>query len=239
MLFILRSPFDAPAGDSGAVVDTGTRRAEDACIMWHLSPTRSQRRQVALMSSGSRQRLFGSRQSLFALTALLFAAPWGRSPVVADTKRAEDQPAEASISPADLAEKIQHEMRQYDSVEYTGEYEERQNTNALLPKKDPVWIDGKGKYTYRSDGTRWFIDENGYTFNSGQPGVMPERRASGFDGERHFTYHANPPRLVWDEEDRAHERLRPGNVLWNSGKSAEWFLAILRKPGAKIVRRIE
>jgi hypothetical protein len=218
---------------------TSAPDAPKMLIVVHVSSTSSGGRPMTQTSGTFCSRFHDSRRWLFALAALLVAAPWGKPPVVADTKRAADRPAEDNISPTELAEKIQDTMRRYDPIEYTVEYEERQNTNALFPKKDPVWIDGKGKYTYRSDGKRWFIDENGYTFNSGQPDVIPEKRASGFDGERLFVYHANPPQIVWHEEDRARERFRPANVLWNSGKSTEWLLAILQKPGAKVLRRIE
>jgi hypothetical protein len=122
---------------------------------------------------------------LLVVTAFM-AGPAANPAVLADPQRAADRRADDSVSPAFLAEKIQDAMRRYDAVEYTVEYEERQNANGLFPKKDPVWIEGKGKYTYRSDGKRWFFDENGYTFNVGQPDAIPEKRASGFDGERHF-----------------------------------------------------
>ena len=70
-------------------------------------------------------------------------------------------------------------MQGYETIEYSVEYDDRQNADAYTPKRDPVWIDGKGKYTYRSDGSRWFSDDNGYSFHRAVPTaaltVVPER----------------------------------------------------------------
>jgi peroxiredoxin len=150
---------------------------------------------------------------------------------------AKDQATNDGLAPAALADKIEREMQLFDSVEYTIEYTESRNVAPWNKAEMPDWVDGEGRYLYRGDGSRWFLDEHANTFNSGEHYLTPEHRISGFDGRRHFHFNSGRSVLVWGEDDQGRARAHLPNVLWRCGNSAENLLWVLRNPDAKIAGR--
>lgn len=137
--------------------------------------------------------------------------------------------------PIRLANEIEQAMRDYDSTEYSIEYTEKRNAE-WRDDLEPKFFEGKGHYTYRGDGTRWFLDELGFTHNSGTPIAIPEHRVSGYDGRLH--YHARRGTLWLAEDEQGRSRAQPRSVFWHAGLTYENLLAVLRK-GVGVVSLID
>ncbi|MBS0263054.1 MAG: carboxypeptidase regulatory-like domain-containing protein [Planctomycetes bacterium] len=127
-------------------------------------------------------------------------------------------------------------MRLFDSVEYALEYTESRNAAGFGNADPKRWIEGDGKYVFRSDGRRWFLDEHGLSFNLGDKSLTPKHDISGFDGGRH--YHCRGDSLlVYGEDELGNRRAGLPLVLWRCGSSAENLLYTLRLPEARIIGR--
>src|SRR5258708_2050977 len=100
------------------------------------------------------------------------------------------QADDADLTPAAIADRIEQSMRKFDSIESAVEYTETRNL-APWGSNKPVWVDGEGRYVYRSDGIRWFLDEHANTFSGGDTYLTPERRISGFDGRKNFHFNSS------------------------------------------------
>lgn len=158
-----------------------------------------------------------------------------KAPQKAGQKAEPDQ----ALTPALIADRMEQAMRQYDAIDYTVESDERRNTNAFMRSRPPVIVEGKGKFTYRSDGGRWLADEHSFSYNVGESQTFPRHVISGFDGSRHYHFGTRDSLFVWDEDDLGKERTHPRSVLWHGGRSTDNLLAVLRKSEAKIVRRVD
>ncbi|MFN0051952.1 MAG: carboxypeptidase regulatory-like domain-containing protein [Planctomycetales bacterium] len=143
----------------------------------------------------------------------------------------------SDLTPAMVADRMELAIQRYDSIEYTVDYTERRNLARFGQNVEPIWVEGEGKYLYRQAEDRWLLDEAGYSVNTGDPHLYPERRVSGFDGERHYHYTSGRNLLVRCEDDLGRERAHPRNVFWRGGTVVENLLAVLRKPEARIVKQ--
>jgi hypothetical protein len=150
---------------------------------------------------------------------------------------AQTKTAHADLTPADLADGIERAMRLFDSAEYTVEYTESRNVTPFGSNEPRRWSDGEGRYVYRSDGDRWFLDEHALTFNAGDAYLTPEHRISGFNGRRHFHFNSTRSVAVYGEDDLGRSRADLPKVLWRCGNLAENLLWALRNPDAKVIDR--
>ncbi|HLJ12074.1 MAG TPA: carboxypeptidase regulatory-like domain-containing protein [Planctomycetaceae bacterium] len=150
-----------------------------------------------------------------------------------------ESPRNDRFTPAMLADRIEHAMQKYSSLEYTVEFSVRENTGAQWGAKpsEPIWHTFHGRYTYRGEGPRWFLDEDSYTWSVGDRHLTPQHLTSGFDGKRHFHFNSLLSKLVWGDNDFGQQRAQPRNIFWKAGVTSESLLAALRKPEAKVVRR--
>jgi peroxiredoxin len=154
-----------------------------------------------------------------------------------DAAVADADAANKQLTPAVIADGIERSMRLFETVEYSVDYTESRDVSGFGSNEPRRWIDGDGRYVYRSDGRHWFLDEHALTFNSGDAYLTPEHRISGFDGLRHFHFNSSRSVVVWGEDDLGRLRVDVPNVLWRCARSAENLLWALRNPDAKVIAR--
>lgn len=155
----------------------------------------------------------------------------------APDNNAADDASLDTITPAQIADRIEAVWKQYPSIEYRATVEETRNTNFFQLKEDPILVKGTGSIHFRADADRWFADEKSFSFRIRTTETYPRNTTASFDGQIHTLFDGS--KYVIGEEDLAHERLKPAALFWNSGLSAEWLLTALRRPEAKMTERIK
>ena len=137
------------------------------------------------------------------------------------------------LTPAMIADRIEVTMKQFTSVEYSAEIHSVRNTNAWQVNAEPVLVEGSGQVHYRSDGSRWYVDEDTFTYRQGDSSIMPRKNVAGFDGSLHYSV----DRFVnLGSEDLSNARLEPRAVFWHGAKTDGWLLSALRRQEARVVR---
>lgn len=185
---------------------------------------------------------------LFAVLALLASRP-AASDATAQTRHvtedsgtltsgarpAQDSETSGDATPLQIIAGIEQAMRRFRTVEYTAEYGEQRDANAFRGEGAPLLLEGSGRYTFRTDGRRWFADEHGFTYTVGTTDIRPTRAVSGFDGVVHFVREGEVVTL--GEDHLAVERRAPEHVFWEVGRNWNWLEAALNDPSARIVDR--
>ncbi len=137
------------------------------------------------------------------------------------------------LTAAAIADRIEATMKRFTSVEYTAEIHSVRNTNAWRVNADPALVEGTGQVHYRSDGSRWYVDEDTFTYRQGDSSIRPQKNIAGFDGALHYSV----DRFVnLGSEDLSNARLQPRAVFWHGAKTDGWLLSALRRQGARVVR---
>lgn len=137
------------------------------------------------------------------------------------------------LTPSKMADSIEEAMERFESAEYTAETTATVNTNALRTDAEPVLVEGNTQYLYRSDGSRWFVDEKAFTYTQGESEVRPEDRMAGFDGALHYSVDRFGSYNL-GEEDLSETRLSPRAVFWRGGRADDRLLSALRHDEAVI-----
>lgn len=178
-----------------------------------------------LIARDSADRISGSGAiiSLGLLLAALFAA--GVWAATHSEDAGPDELADKDFTPAQIADAIESVMQRFDRVEYEAETTEIRNSNAFTDK--PVLlVTIRTGLRYRSDGERWFADEDGHTLNLGSPWAVPNHTVSGFDGTSYYKF--NRERLVIGENESANSRLAPRHIFWHTAHNSARMLQALR-----------
>jgi len=167
------------------------------------------------------------------------STPSGRDQAATDGDAVDDSGSTALV-PADLtsaqvADRIEAAWKNFESIEYSAQYEDTRNTRAL--GAEPLLVNGRGDYVYRSDGRRWFVHENGFTTSYGATDVSPSVQTAGFDGQTHF--HQMDRGLELGKDSMARDLMAPQAVFWKAGITTGWLLSALRRPEAEIVDRVQ
>lgn len=141
---------------------------------------------------------------------------------------------QADLTPAFIADQIEATMEQFAAVDYTAETTAIVNTNAYSPGKEPIRVEGKSSYQYRSDGARWFVDEDQFAYRKGSSKVgRPQRFVAGFDGTVHYVLDRFEM-IKLGKDDSSNVRLSPKSIFWRAGLTEGWLRGALRSEGAKI-----
>lgn len=137
------------------------------------------------------------------------------------------------LTPGQIADRIEATMKRFESVEYQAESTANVNTNAFRTDVEPVLVTGDTQYLYRSDGSRWFVEEDAFTWNQGESELRPLDTLAGFDGALHYSVDRFGS-VQLGEENLSNTRLSPRAVFWRAGRTADWLLAALRRDEARI-----
>ena len=137
------------------------------------------------------------------------------------------------LTPVKIADNVEAAMKRFASAEYKAETTATVNTNGFRTDVEPVLVKGNAQYHYRSDASRWFVDEKAFTYNQGESEVRPENRMGGFDGALHYSLDSFGSYNL-GEEDSSHARLSPTAVFWRAGRTSDWLLGALRRDEARI-----
>jgi beta-lactamase regulating signal transducer with metallopeptidase domain len=183
--------------------------------------------------------LVASRPSAQEPPPVLGAADRNRAnsdaPAPGEPGRESTDAAQADLASSQIVTGIEEAMLRFASVDYSAEYGEQRDANAFRDGVDPLLLDGTGRYTFRTDGRRWFADEHGFTYSIGTTDVSPTRAVSGFDGNLHYVREGDVVTLA--EDHLAVERCAPAHVFWEVGRNWSWLKAALNDASARIVDR--
>lgn len=171
------------------------------------------------------------------LAAGLFQIAWAEpdqeKEIPEDTKAAASEVDYKSLNPEKIASEVEAVMQRFSKVSYKATFEETHNTNAFV-KEEVLPVSGKGGWTYKSDGSRWLIAQDGFTYTVGAADAIPTHTIAGFDGQRYFQTERES--FVIGEDPLTNDVLVPKSVFWKGGRTVDWFLAALKSWNAKIDR---
>ncbi|MHC4878097.1 MAG: carboxypeptidase regulatory-like domain-containing protein, partial [Planctomycetota bacterium] len=183
------------------------------------------------MSTLSREGSLPARcRSLSPLRLLILAVAFLNA--YRSASNAADEPDTRTWTPAELADGVEAAIARVASSELSTRYIERRNTNAY-GQGDAVFASGTGQSVFRSDGTRWYCDNDGFTTRMGKPETSPMRVMSGFDGTVHFEQNRHV--VTYGEDNLSVWQHSPGRVFWGAGRDTDFLLGRLRDENAKIV----
>jgi alkyl hydroperoxide reductase subunit AhpC len=157
------------------------------------------------------------------------------TPVPGEPGRESTDAARAGLTSSQIVAGIEEAMLRFASVDYSAEYGAQRDANAFRDGVHPLLLEGTGRYTFRTDGRRWFADERGFTYTTGTTDVRPTRAVSGFDGTVHYVREGDVVTLA--EDHLAVERCAPAHVFWEVGRNWSWLKAALNNASARIVDR--
>ncbi len=135
-------------------------------------------------------------------------------------------------TPAQLADGVEAAIARVESSELSTRYIERRNTNAY-GSGDAVFASGTGRSLFRTDGTRWYCDDDGFTTRMGKSETTSRRLVVGFDGTTHFE--KNRHVVTYGEDNLSVWQHSPGRVFWGAGRDTDFLLGRLRDENAKVV----
>lgn len=199
-----------------------------------------------LLSVHSPNRFAPGSGGIFLTTLILavcaacwFHAAWAKDDLettpVTETELATEEIDYENLTPERVLQEVEANMQRFSKVSYSATFQETRNAN-VYRNKEVLPISGKGRWDFQTDGTKWRVDKEGFTYRTGTTDVSPTHSISGFDGMQF--YEKEGGKFVIGEEPNTNSQVEPQNVFWNGARTKSWLLSALRSWNAKIDRKV-
>ncbi len=139
------------------------------------------------------------------------------------------------ITAGALAEQIAASQKRYATGLLVVEFEEeRAGPTPAAGAAPEGTVKFPGRFQHASDGRCWRVEFDSMMTSSSRRSLMSDRWASGFDGERHYTWKSRPNEVILGESELSATTLTPRELFWHRGND---LIEMLGKPGVKIGQR--